>query len=242
MVGGAVLQEALRQLCVYKVTALNTGTGESKKFFEYVLAFSRVCGGDMTKACSERVQKQLKISKKATRKCVSKSGGAEYDGGKNKMFEKELKMTSKLHVLSPATLLIDRQEDYKGRLDCPKPIQRKTCSVLMKLCSRIQEEEQPQGCTDEFWRQRAAVAVRPDLSTASPSGVVSRSVSQTVPNSPGVTLAIQKIEQNQAGMQNEMVYGLGFLLVALCAAVVASRSQSGGLRDGYTNVPAADVI
>jgi hypothetical protein len=213
MVGGAVLQEALRQLCVYKVTAVNTGTGKSKKFFEYVLQYSQDCSGDMTRQCSERVQKRLQISKKRMRKCVKNSGGAGYGAGKNKMFEKELKIAKRYHVLRPSTILVDHQEEYTGRIDCPEPIQLKTCSLLMKLCSRVQEDQQPPGCEEEYWRKRAASAAQPDLSTASPPRVASQS---TATSSPGVAIAIHKIEENQQGMQQEMVR------TALCCVIFAS--------------------
>jgi hypothetical protein len=169
-----VLQEDLRQLCVANWAARAKGRadgGGMAVWWKYVALVNRRCtggrtghvsdtsgGGDDAATCSEAAQKTAGADMTAVRRCVVDSGAAAQDGGRNALFEAEIRDAAKEGVTDVPRLTVNGQT-YWGDLSipCPRPLLPSTCGALGFICDGFSQgaARRPAACSDAFWRRRA---------------------------------------------------------------------------------------
>ena len=174
--GADILQENLRQMCLFRALRRTFGGGPRRapaagvqKWWQYVSAFSQQCDGqdpDYSAACSRRAMGSVAAGGKGKGKakqllalvasCVAKSGGAAMSGGENALIEADIRAMRVEGVMGPPKLVVDGVL-YQGRLDCPAPLRLKTCGVLGSICAAIPRARRAKvrACSERYWSGEA---------------------------------------------------------------------------------------
>jgi hypothetical protein len=144
--GLQVVQENLRQMCLYETEITDAGKN-SKLWFDYVVKFQSNCAisaATWNKACSENTMTALGISPAAVEKCVAESGGTAVDGPQNLRLDKEIELKNKNGVFWIPEVTVNDVR-YLGSLTC-FGFRRNTCGLLSALCAGFADDAIPQAC------------------------------------------------------------------------------------------------
>lgn len=131
--GASILQEDLRQKCIYEAT-----TGSSQHlWWEYIAEFHRECYNEVTEECSKNAQEKLGINWDKTEKCVDKGffGKNDRHKQKNEMFEAEKEYYQKFGPSFFPGMVINNRT-YMGVLD-PE-------NVFLAICAGFKDS--PSEC------------------------------------------------------------------------------------------------
>jgi hypothetical protein len=128
LTGAAVVQENLRQICIYNKTG--------DKWWTYVNKFATMCknGKGFTKECSEECMKQCGIDANAVNDCVVESGGSDTDADTaNWRLDAEISPMDDLGAANLGPTIWVNNMPYRGSMVCHQPLDR-TCGVLAMIC------------------------------------------------------------------------------------------------------------
>jgi len=135
--GKAVLEETLRQLCIYKVAAKTSSAASS--WWRYVSKFATDCNvGGFTKQCSDSIQTQIQgLSPQATETCIRESWkNATY----NSLLEDEATTRIRLNLIQLPALIVSGLV-IRGAAASPT-----VRSMLTLICDRLERPSHLCSC------------------------------------------------------------------------------------------------
>lgn len=144
--GKDVIEEAVRQLCVYEHAE---ATNNSVLFWDYLAAFNTQCSvADATaeqfnRECSEGVQKTLKIPSLA--ECEAKG---------DDLLASQIEALRKYHVMHFPEFTVNDVPLY-GSITCDSPVSLAMCSPLRMICAGFLEATAPVACQPSYWGSHA---------------------------------------------------------------------------------------
>ena len=144
--GVDVIQENLRQMCVFKIA---TAANKIIWWWRYAEEFYADCvkKADFTKECSEAAMKKVSgLAVKDVAQCVKDSGGADYHADvENSLIEHEMRLARLDGIYDLPTVIIN-SATFQDSLECRKPFDSATCPVFHSICSRFLEKNLPAVC------------------------------------------------------------------------------------------------
>jgi hypothetical protein len=145
--GKKVVQENLRQICLWRTHLQDANLDDPQLWFQYVNKFQDQCmpASRWSQECSEDVMRKMGLNVSAVQHCVTTSGGAEENGGVNSLLASELALKAANGIFFFPTVTINTVV-FSGSLSCRSPIQRHTCGLLSALCSGFAPGTVPSTC------------------------------------------------------------------------------------------------
>jgi len=161
--GFEVLEENLRQICVWKHQKEQSAKGkedqekETQHWFKYVDLFNNNCLGDTEKRkvdsekfhanCSKTQMDKVDVTMwKSVEKCIADSGGLALDLDKeNPLFEAELKIALTHEIISCPQVAVNNFR-LNNRWDCPSKVSINTCETFRSICAGFESGTTPSIC------------------------------------------------------------------------------------------------
>merc|ERR1719295_1201107 len=150
-----VIQENLRSLCVWEFDKAQRGIMDDVVWWDYAVLWDEHCGvyspdpvDNFNENCSFAMMHKLDASGALptfVEKCITDSGGYDYDGGANTILKREtkLKYNSSIYALPMVRV---NEFLIHGNIDCAPPVTKDSCAVLAAICAGFIDGTQPDVC------------------------------------------------------------------------------------------------
>lgn len=161
MKGKHIVNENLRQLCIFNMTAGVNRDKATSMWWDYIDFFNLNCNNknpQYSVTCSETQMKSTGYTQNDidnVRKCT----GTLYDytdkGGvkRNFLLDQEVRQQREDNIFTIPTIIISN-EPYRGGYTCPHPPQLASCGVLSAVCSAFVDGLEPPACKSDYcWNQ-----------------------------------------------------------------------------------------
>jgi len=159
--GSHIVNENLRQLCIFNMTAGVNRDKATSMWWDYIDLFNLNCNNKnptYTAKCSENQMKitgYTQVDINNVRKCTGSLYDYKDKAGttRNFLLDQEVRQQREDNIFTIPTIIINN-EPYRGGYTCPHPPQLATCGVLSAVCSAFIDGMEPPACRNDYcWDQ-----------------------------------------------------------------------------------------